>query len=82
MHLNQLGKANGPTSQTLDPGSQSQVWPFNLLGVLFARRVLICIEMTPICTILVHVIALDPKGLQQFFQLQKHLILTTSKDLC
>ena len=37
--------------------------------------------MTRVCTPVVGVISRDPKGLQQRFQLQKDLILTTPKDV-
>jgi hypothetical protein len=53
----------------------------DLLRVAFAWLMLSHIEMTGVGTLMVRVITLDPKRLQQFFQLQKHLILTTSKEL-
>jgi hypothetical protein len=59
MHLNRLGKANCLTGQPLNPGSQSQVFPFNLLGVAFAWLMLIHIEMTRVGAIIVRVITLD-----------------------
>jgi hypothetical protein len=52
----------------------------DLLCVAFAWLMLSRIEMTGVGTLIVRIIMLDPKRLQQFFQLQKHLILTTSKD--
>ena len=71
MHLNRLGKTDCLTGQSLNPCSKLQVFPFNLLGVAFVRLVLIRIEMMRVGTVIVRVITLDPKRLQQAFQLQR-----------
>jgi hypothetical protein len=45
MHLNRLGKTDGLTGQALDPGSQPQVFPFDLLRMSFARLVLRLVDL-------------------------------------
>src|SRR5215510_15377450 len=61
MHLNRFRKTDCLTGQSLDPGSQPQVFTFNLLRVSFARLVLSRLEMTRVGPIIIRVITLDPK---------------------
>jgi hypothetical protein len=46
MHPNRLRKANGLSGYTCDPCSESQVFSFNLLGILFPDRLLLGAEMS------------------------------------
>lgn len=57
------------------------MFTLDLLGVAFARLVLIRIEVARVGTPIVRIIFRDAKGFQESFQLQKCLILTTAKDI-
>jgi hypothetical protein len=45
MHLNGLRKADRLARQALDPGSQYQMFPLDLLGMAFARLMFIRLDM-------------------------------------
>ena len=53
----------------------------NLVGVSFARSVLIGIDMTRVRASIIRVIARDAKRLHQRFELQEDLILTRTKHI-
>jgi hypothetical protein len=57
------------------------MFPFNFLRIVLARLVLIRIDMSHVRTPVIGIEARDSKWLQQCFELQKHLILATPKDI-
>jgi hypothetical protein len=57
------------------------MFPFNFLRIVLARLVLIRIDMSHVRTPVIGLEARDSKWLQQCFELQKHLILATPKDI-
>jgi hypothetical protein len=81
MPLNRFGEADCLTRQPLNPRTQSEMLALDLLRMALTRLVLIGIDMTGIRTPIVRVIAHDAKRLQQRFELQKDVILATSKDI-
>jgi hypothetical protein len=81
VHLHGFGKANGLACQTLDARAQRQMLPFNLLGLAFTRGVDCGLQLTLISSPVICQESRDPKGFQQGFQLQKHVILTPAKDI-
>src|SRR6266581_4390064 len=54
---------------------------FDLLRVALARAMNLRLQMPRVGAPMIRIILGDPKGLQQPFQLQKHLILATLKDI-
>src|SRR5215831_15190887 len=80
VHLNGSGQADGLACQPLDARAQRQMLPFNGLRVPFARAVDCRRQMARVRTPIIRVKSLDPKGLQQRFQLQKYLVLAPAKD--
>ncbi|ETX03669.1 MAG: hypothetical protein ETSY1_46545 (plasmid) [Candidatus Entotheonella factor] len=81
MHLNRFRKADRLTGKTFDSRAQCQVFALNLLNISLSWLMLISIQMTCRSTPIVGVIASDSKRLQQRFELQKNLILTTTKNI-
>ena len=59
-----------------------QMRALHLLSVLFARAVDVMVQMPCLCAPMIGRETRKPKGLQQGFQLQQNLILTTPKDIC
>ena len=55
--------------------------PLDFLHVPLARIMLVGVEMTRVRAPIISVIAHDAKGLEQRFELQKHLILPPTKDI-
>src|SRR5262245_39309969 len=81
MHLNGFGEADHFTGKPLDACAERQVFPFNCLRMALARLVLSRIYMSRVRTPVIGIEARDAKWLQQRFELQKHLILATPKDI-
>src|SRR5678816_804242 len=54
----------------------------DLLGVPFPRAVHVRVQMSGVRTPVIGIKARQTKGLQQRFEPQKHLVLTTPKDVC
>ena len=81
MHLNRLRETNRPACQALDPCAQGQVLTLDLLGVAFTWLMLICFDMTRVSTPVVRVIACNPKGLEQRFELEEYFIFAVSKHI-
>jgi hypothetical protein len=57
------------------------MFPLDLLVIPLAWLVLIRIYMSRVCTPIVRIICRNPKGLQQLFELQKYIVLSTTKDV-
>lgn len=55
--------------------------PLDLLGIPLAWCVLIRIYMSRLCTPRVRIICRNPEGFQQLFELQKYIVLSTTKDV-
>lgn len=55
--------------------------PLNLLRIPLAWVVLGGVEVTRVGLPIIGVIAADPKGLQQRFQLQEHFVFAPAKDI-
>jgi hypothetical protein len=53
----------------------------DLLRLAFAQLVLCGFQMTRVSPPIIREESHDPKGLQQGFQLQKHLVLASAKDI-
>ena len=81
MHLDRSGKADRLACETLEPGPQCQMLPLDFLRVPLARSMLVGVEMTRGRAPIIRIIAHDAQGLEQPFELQKHLVLTSATDL-
>src|SRR5215510_10962790 len=57
------------------------MFPLDFLGVAFARMVLLVVAVALVRTPMIRIVARDPKGSQQSFQLQKHLLLAPATDI-
>ena len=81
VHLGRLGKVDRFARETLDPRAQRQMFPLNLLGVAFAGHMGFGGQMSGVRPPVIGEEARDAKGLQQGFELQKHLVLATAKHI-
>jgi hypothetical protein len=81
VHAFRLRKANRATDEPFDPGPEIDVLAFDLLRVLFADHVLCRVEMSLVRPPPIRIKPCDPKRLQEGLQLEKHLILPSSKDI-
>jgi len=82
MHLFRLGKAECAPHQPLNPGPQIDMLTLDFLGVVFARLVMLGVDMPLVSTPAIGVIRRDTKGFQRRFELQKNFVLASAKDLC
>lgn len=76
-----LREAEGFSCQSLNPGSEIQIFTFNLLSVVLTHLMLIAFKVTLISPPIIGVITANAKGLQQGFQGFKHLILAFAKHI-
>ena len=81
MHALRLGKTNGATHQPFDPRAQVDVLALDFLRVFLPHVMCLCIEMPLVGALPVGVKLRNPKGRQQCFELQKHLVLPSAEDV-
>ena len=81
MQLAGFGKADGLAHETLDARAHCQVFAFHWLRVPLPEDVTFGGELPGIRAPMLGEEARDPKGLQEGFQLQKHFIYASAKDL-
>lgn len=74
-----LGKADCTTYQACDARPQPDMLALDLLGVVFANRVLLRCTMTLESAPAIRIRVRDAKRLSQRFALQKNLVLTSAK---
>src|SRR2546428_9995431 len=67
--------------QAFNARPQGQMFALDFLRVPFAWAMHFRVQMPGICHPMIGIKAGEPKGLEQRFQLQKNLILATSKDI-
>src|SRR6266581_7570474 len=58
------------------------MFPLDLLGVPFPRAVHVRVQMPRVRPPMIRIKARQTKGFQQRFEPQKHLVLTTPKNIC
>ena len=81
MHGGRFGKANCPAYKALDPRPQIDMFALDFLGVLLADHVLLRGEMPLVGTPSIRIKPCDVKRRQERLQLEKDVILPSSKDI-
>jgi hypothetical protein len=82
MHLTRFGKADRLACQALDARTKRQMLPFNSLRVALARMVDVRFEVSRVCPPIICMKSPDSIRLQQRFQLEKHVIRASAKNIC
>lgn len=81
MHRQRLGKADCLAYQPLEAGAQCEMFAPNLLRVALTRTVDCRGEIPFVSAPIICIVACDAKGIEQRLELQKHFILTPTKDI-
>ena len=58
------------------------MFALDFLRVAFARAMHIGVEMPRVCAPMIGVVAGQPEGVEQCFELQKDVVFAATKDIC
>src|SRR5262245_6448535 len=82
VHLYRFGETDRLPDQTFNTCPQRQVLALDFLRVSFAWAMHVGGQMPGVCAPMISVVADEPKGLEQGFELQKNFVFAAPKDIC